>query len=563
MAVSIKTKFTVLSATLIAMISFAAWDNRELLHEVIGQSGDLVTAARLTHRHMVADMMHDAIRADVLKADLGAKSGNAEMVDAARADLGKHIADLEENFNANRKEALTDELQKAFDDAGSDLKAYEKMADAAVAAAAGDLRNKTGESDKALPQFDAAFEALEKKLGVISGDIEGWAKAQDDELDDAAAKGIRLQGIMAALTVFIALIVPVLSRLWIFRPLGRLIDVMGQLSSGRTDVEVPYTDRSDEIGRIAAALAVFKSNAEEKRRLEKAQEEQKKQTEAERKRAMDNLADTFESGVMGVVDTVAAAATEMDMSARSVVEQSEGSGKKLGGLLQGVETSAHNVQTVASAAAELSASINEINTQVSRSVRITAEAVQEAKRANETSLSLSEAAQKIGTVLTVINEIAGQINLLALNATIEAARAGEAGKGFAVVASEVKNLANQTTKATQEIEGQISMIQSAAGDTVTVIQTISGTIEEINRISSSIAAAVEEQGTATQEIARNVQQASDITQMVTVDAGEVQKSAASATTAASQMVSAARELASQADKLKGQVERFLNGVRAA
>ncbi|MGH6742629.1 MAG: methyl-accepting chemotaxis protein, partial [Bradyrhizobium sp.] len=227
------------------------------------------------------------------------------------------------------------------------------------------------------------------------------------------------------------------------------------------------------------------------------------------------------------------------------------------------EEASTNVQSVASATEELSSSVNEISRQVQESARIANEAVGQARGTTERVSELSKAASRIGDVVDLINTIAGQTNLLALNATIEAARAGEAGRGFAVVASEVKALAEQTAKATGEIGQQISGIQAATQDSVGAIKEISGTIEKLSEISSTIAAAIEEQGAATQEISRNVQQAAQGTQQVSSNVTEVQRGASETGSASSQVLSAAQTLSSDSNRLKLEVDKFLANVRAA
>jgi methyl-accepting chemotaxis protein len=222
-----------------------------------------------------------------------------------------------------------------------------------------------------------------------------------------------------------------------------------------------------------------------------------------------------------------------------------------------------NVQTVAAAGEELSSSIHEIGRQAAQSNQITSRAVTLASNTDNRVQGLVKAVDRIGDVVRLINDIAGQTNLLALNATIEAARAGEAGKGFAVVASEVKNLANQTGKATEEITSQIEAIQSATQDSVSAIQEITGTIRQISEIATTIAAAVEEQGSATQEIARNVQQAAAGTQEVAANVTGVSEAAGETGAASTQVLGAARALSQQAEALKTDVTTFLRDIRAA
>ena len=278
---------------------------------------------------------------------------------------------------------------------------------------------------------------------------------------------------------------------------------------------------------------------------------------------MKKIADAFEAAIGEIVETVSSAATELEASATSLANTAEHS-KKLATAVAGASTEAStNVESVASAAEEMASSVTEISRQVQDSARMAGDAVGQARATTDRISELSKAATRIGDVVELISSIAGQTNLLALNATIEAARAGEAGRGFAVVASEVKALAEQTAKATGEIGQQISGIQSATHDSVDAITEISGTIARLSEISSAIAAAVEEQGAATQEIARNVQQAAQGTQQVSSNVTDVQRGAAETGTASSQVLSSAQMLSRDSNRLKLEVEKFLGSVRSA
>jgi methyl-accepting chemotaxis protein len=260
---------------------------------------------------------------------------------------------------------------------------------------------------------------------------------------------------------------------------------------------------------------------------------------------------------------VSSASTELEASAESLTKTAERAQHVTTTVAAASEEASTNVQSVASATEELSSSVNEISRQVQESARMANEAVDQARKTNDRVGELSKAAARIGDVVELINTIAGQTNLLALNATIEAARAGEAGRGFAVVASEVKALAEQTAKATGEIGQQITGIQAATQDSVTAIKEISGTIEKLSEISSTIAAAVEEQGAATQEISRNVQQAALGTEQVSSNITDVQRGAGETGSASSQVFSAAQSLSRDSNRLKLEVGKFLNTVRAA
>jgi methyl-accepting chemotaxis protein len=345
-------------------------------------------------------------------------------------------------------------------------------------------------------------------------------------------------------------------------PLARLTTVMDKLAEGDLDATVE-TGRRDELGKMALAVQVFKDNAGDKIRLEQEQEASKQRSEEEKREAMMEMADRFERQVKEVVDGVSSSATEMQATAQQMSATAEETTRQSASVAAASDEATANVQTVAATAEELSASIAEIGRQVNQSAKIAANAVEEAETTNSTVQGLAEAAAKIGEVVELINNIAGQTNLLALNATIEAARAGEAGKGFAVVAGEVKNLANQTAKATQDISDQITAIQEETNDAVGAIERIRGVITEVNEIATTIATAVEQQGVSTQEIARNVQQAARGTQDVNQNIESVSRAAGETGTAANQVLGASQEMSRQAEGLRGEVDKFLQEVRTS
>ena len=349
----------------------------------------------------------------------------------------------------------------------------------------------------------------------------------------------------------------------ISRPLQNLGGVMERLAKGDLTVDVTGQDRRDEVGLMSRAVGVFKENAEAAKRLQAEAEAAKLKAEADRKKSMLELANNFEQAVGGIVSIVSTSATELQAAAQTLTASSTQTTAQSSAVAAAAEEASANVSTVASATAELSASVTEISRQVQQSSNIAGKAVTEANETTVQVKALATAADKIGGIVSLINEIAGKTNLLALNATIEAARAGEAGKGFAVVAQEVKALAEQTGKATAEIEAQIGAIQGSTQQAAHAINAIGNTIKDIDQIAATIAAAVEEQGAATQEIARNVEQASAGTNEVSSNITGVSRAASDSSEAASNVLSSANELSSQAEKLRAEMNRFLSTVRAA
>ena len=349
----------------------------------------------------------------------------------------------------------------------------------------------------------------------------------------------------------------------IVRSIGQMTGVMSEIADGNTSVAVPCVSRRDEMGAMARALLIFKENAQRVVSMQAERGALERAARAEKTAAMNRLADDFEAKIGEIVETVSSASTELEASARTLTATADRSQRLTATVVAASGQASANVQSVASATEELTSSVTEISRQVQESARMAGAAVDQAHITNDRVGELSKAAGRIGDVVELINTIAGQTNLLALNATIEAARAGEAGRGFAVVASEVKALAEQTAKATGEISQQISGIQSATQESVNAIREISSTIEKLSEVSSTIAAAVEQQGAATHEISRNVQQASQGTHQVSCNITDVQRGAGETGSASSQVLSAAQMLSSDSNRLKLEVSRFLDSVRAA
>jgi len=403
-------------------------------------------------------------------------------------------------------------------------------------------------------------------IDMLFAEIEK-SRADSATVVNSAVSQTKVLSQTSSIAVGVVLVMLLGAMIWFTRwrlgvPLKLLGHSMCQLAKGYTETNIPAQDMHDEIGEMARTVQVFKESMIHNEQLadEQRQETEKKE---QRRMALETVASTFEdniSNVLGELSNMSASLKDTSTSMSTIAGETS---RKASSITQSAEQASSNVQTVASAAEELSSSISEIARQVSQSTQVASDAVSEVDHANGKVQGLADAANKIGEVVALITDIADQTNLLALNATIEAARAGDAGKGFAVVASEVKNLANQTTKATEEITSQISGIQSATKEAVAAIKSIGGTINNINEITSAIAAAVEEQGAATQEIARNVEQAATRTTTMTTDITEVNASVDETGQAANQVQDAVHALGGQSTELKVVVEGFLNDVKAA
>lgn len=379
----------------------------------------------------------------------------------------------------------------------------------------------------------------------------------------AAESAFAAANILAVASLCLGLLAAALLALATVRaitmPLSHLNATMSKIAQSIFNSRIEV-ERDDEVGIALRSLQALQAKLGFDR---ESQRDMEKKAAAQRRIDMHRLAGEFESAVGNIIETVASAATELEASAGTLTGTAESTQQLSIAVAAASEQASTNVQSVASATEEMSSSVSEISRRVQDSAKMAVEAVNQAKQTNDRVSELSRAAARIGDVVELINNIAGQTNLLALNATIEAARAGDAGRGFAVVASEVKALAEQTAKATGEISQQISGIQTATQESVTAIEMIGGTIGNLSEISAAVAAAVEEQGAATQEISRNVQQAALGTQDVSSNIVSVQRGASETGSASSQVLSSAQSLSIESNRLKAEVDKFLATVRAA
>jgi methyl-accepting chemotaxis protein len=405
-----------------------------------------------------------------------------------------------------------------------------------------------------LAGYDPIFGADGQLLGILASGI-----SRADLLRPVYA----VIGVMVTATLLVTLVKFFVIRNRLIRPLVRCIRIMNSLASADLTVEMPTPHTDDEIGEIKMALTDFKLKGLESRKMyEEAQGADARGAE-ERKQDMLGLAQEFENAVGNIVETLSTASSDLETSAGTLMVTANKSQKIANTVATASEGAAVKVQSTATAAEQMRTSISGIRSRVRQSANIASDAVLQANATNERIGLLAQNASRIGDVVELISSIAGQTNLLALNATIEAARAGDAGRGFAVVASEVKALAEQTAKATGEISQQIAAMQSATGDAVNSIKDIGATIGQMSEIASTIADAIEEQMTVTQEISRNVEEANDSTLLACTNIADLQRGVTQTSDSSVEVQEAAQSLWLDSNRLQEAVGQFLGRVRAA
>lgn len=529
-----------------ALVSFAL-DQMSALHDTVVSVS--TTSAQASEANLYDDQLYGVMMAGIASRD-------AKTTEKVYADTRDHdLVTLKELNDA----ADRDDEKSAMKKANSGFSDLTHIFEGKFLPAL-----KDGKDAKTLSEISDEFHALQDPYSAGLSDMVRIQKAQLDEANEAYAAKKTWTNYSNYAIDAIGVATAIGMMLWLIRsvsiPVKKLTAAMSRLAEGDKSVAIPATDRKDEIGQMAQTVLVFRENM---LRVDQMSQDQisRMNAESEKNENLERTIKEFDRKVGQIVNTVASAATELQVNAESLTDISTQTNERTTAVAAATEEASASVQAVAAATEELSASIGEISRRVSESASVTKNAVTEVSHTDTTVSTLAEAANQIGDVVKLIQNIAKQTNLLALNATIEAARAGEAGKGFAVVASEVKNLANQTAQATEEISQKIVMIQNVSGEAAIAIQGIGKTINQLSAISGGIATAIQQQDSATREISANVQQASVGTNEVSANIVTVTDAAARSLGSSGEVLQASKELAQQAEFLRAEVQDFLSQVQ--
>jgi methyl-accepting chemotaxis protein len=486
--------------------------------------------------------------------------GEANAKPAVDKALDERVAEYEQAGLNYQKLISSPEERALFTELGTLWQEYRKAANEVIGLSSkGEIAQAvTVNAEKATPP-GRAMDATLGKLVAIS-DKESSAAAQ--RANEEFSLSIILLVVAFVISAPMGYFAGHLLTNEIKRGIVNMVGPLRAFLKGDFTVKIPNLGEKKEIGRIADVLFLLKEQLEAKKASDEAAARDVTEKVAHAQK-VDRITRDFEKAIGDTVHALSTASTELEASAGTLTQTSEVNLRLSGSATAASQEVSENVQSVAGATEQITSSVSEISRQVLEASRVAEKAVRQAEQTDASIMDLSQAASRIGDVIKLITAVAEQTNLLALNATIEAARAGEAGRGFAVVASEVKALASQTAKATDEITNQIDGMQTATKQSVENIKGISQTINLISEISATVAAAVEEQGAATQEIARNVQNSARLSNQVATDIGQVNRGTTETGSASSQVLSAARSLSLESTRLKSEVGKFLDSIRAA
>ncbi|AEP10342.1 HAMP domain protein [Micavibrio aeruginosavorus ARL-13] len=559
----IKTKILALVACLlIFMMALGAvsYSGLSSLDENTNQMMDQTTRVRSVNRVSIelAGLMYSEMSIPMMD--------DVETVRSAEVKLKEFNEVYDERMVVLRENATADQI-KMLDDLEKRVDLFRSQIAVTLAEANSIYAKNEKEDDTDLKSSIVKNEqnamSIEESLEALAVDYRSGIERENNEATESAKSGkMVIISMSTAATLFGMLFGYLLSSQGIAKPLARSVDVLKKLANNELDVEVKGADRKDEVGDVARAAEFFKESLIKQRDMVDAEKREQVLKEQRQKRVQE-LIQSFDINATQTVSTVASASTQLSQTAESMSKIADETNRQSVEVASASEQASHNVQSVASAAEEMAATVQEISRQIAISNNMVQDAMTKAEAADASSRELVDMSSAVGAIATLIEDIAGQINLLALNATIESARSGEAGKGFAVVANEVKNLATQTAKATEQIRQQLDGVQKTAVNVADVLLSVREAIGKVDETSATIAAAVEEQAAATQEIVSNMNTATQGVEQINGGIFSIKGGTDSTTAATREVLDAARMLSVQAEKMDGEVKSFLRDIQAA
>lgn len=509
--------------------------------------------------YFVGDMLVNQLTSMAVQTQALQKAAESIRKSQAASDEQKiSFAEAADGISSSADNFLND-LNKAINGntTGSVKAGLESTAQSVIDAAKAVFTTAKSSDVSRLPEkIEALQQSIIKQNDPLAEEMQALLQARNDGFHKV------IYGRIGTVLLLLALgtVLSTITIRSITSPLLDLSETLAQMTKGNLDTLVSHTERQDEVGKIAQAAKIFRENALESRKLAQEKEQENKIKE-KRSADLDKLIVSFQDNIGKVIDIYSSSAKKMNQSSQTLSNTAAVTSQQSAMASSSASEASSNVQAVATAAEELSSSITELSRQVQTGNAVTGKASKEVENTNNSFLSLVEGVRKISDVSNLIADIAEQTNLLALNATIEAARAGDAGKGFAVVASEVKGLATQTSKATEDISRQIISIRKLSEESMAALNAITVTFQDMKTIQGSIAAAIEQQSAATQEISKNAQSAATRTVEVSTNISEVTSGAESTGSTSANLLKDSETLSEQSSQLRLTVEKFLSSVQ--
>ena len=570
----LQTKFLSFGAISVLCVLILAINSYSIFNNITSLSLKIGAMRSINLKQDDRNLINYKIRSAIWSSMYMYATGNKEQIPIIENDLNNDIATYRNDFTRPSSmptsiklfifpNVIVDSNAAEFTTINQNIDTADKLIENLIVSAYALIKNLDSPEMKFnLAKAKELAEESDKINDLLGAEVNALIEKTKEDGINVIKESIQTTVIIAVFSIILVCLVPLLSSHSVFSPLTTLIASMNMIVNNEKDKEVPFTSRTDEIGNIAKALEVFRLNALEKDRLEGQAKEQVYKSAEERRASLLVFANSFETSVKAIVDKVANASTKMNATARELEQLSNHAQQESSQLSATSEQTNTNIQGVSKATAEFNSAVNEISTQVTNSLEYARRASEQTDKVSSVVIDLENKAKAISSIIDIINNITSQIDLLALNATIEAARAGNMGKGFAVVANEVKALATQTSKATEQINIQISGIQSSTNKAVVAINEITESVKTINQNSASIASAVEEQSVSTSYIAESISQVATMSNSVSMGVEKVAESSSHSGTAASQMVSAAEDLLKQSSMLQNEVDKFLSSLKS-